>query len=308
MLRVGVVGVGNMGYHHARVYSELAKEGKVELVGVADANFERAKEVAKQFNTKPFADYKDLIKEGLDAVSIAVPTSLHKNVALEFIENGINVLVEKPIAESVESAKEIINAARKNRVILMVGHIERFNPAVLKLKEVLEEGLLGNIATLTAKRVGPLPPQIKDVGVIVDLAVHDIDVMSFLLNERVKDVYAKAGSVKNPLELEDFAVIVLSFNSAIGVVETNWLTPHKVRRLTVVGTEGVAELNYINQELTLYTENWIKKAKIKKSEPLKNELEHFIECVEKSLKPRVSGEDGLHALQVALKAIINAKR
>jgi len=306
MLRVGVVGVGNMGFHHARIYSELTREGRVELVGVADANFERAKEVAEKFKTRAFADYKELIKE-VDAVSIAVPTSLHRQVALEFIENGVHVLVEKPIAESIESAEEIIKAAKNNEVVLMVGHVERFNPGVLKLKEVLDEGLIGKVVTLTAKRVGPLPPQIKDVGVIVDLAVHDIDVMSFLLGDKVKNVYARAGSAKNPLELEDYAIIMLNFGDATGIVETNWLTPHKVRTLSVVGTEGIAELDYITQKLVIYNHEWVKEAKVNVKEPLRNELEHFVECVEKGVKPLVSGEEGLHALKVAIKALESAK-
>lgn len=307
MLRVGVVGVGNMGFHHARIYSELAKEGKVELVGVADANFERAKEIASKFNTKAFSDYKGLIGR-VDAVSIAVPTSLHRQVALDFIENGVSVLVEKPIAESIESAQEIIRAARKNNVTLMVGHVERFNPAVLKLKEVLDENLIGKVVTLTAKRVGPLPPQIKDVGVIIDLAVHDIDIMSFLIERNVRKVYAKAGSAKNPLELEDYAIIMLDFENATGIVETNWLTPHKVRTLSVVGTEGIAELDYITQKLVLYDHEWVREAKVQFKEPLRNELEHFVECVKKKERPLVSGEEGLHALMVAIKALESANR
>ena len=307
MLRVGVVGVGNMGRHHARIYSELSKEGKVEFVGVADANLERAKEVASQFKTRAFANYKELV-ERVDAVSIAVPTSLHRQVALEFIENGVSVLVEKPIAESIENAEEIIRVAKKNNVTLMVGHVERFNPCVLKLKEILDENLIGKVVTLTAKRVGPLPPQIKDVGVIIDLAVHDIDVMSFLLERNVRKVYARAGSAKNPLELEDYAIIMLDFENATGVVETNWLTPHKVRTLSVVGTEGIAELNYITQKLILYNHEWVKEAKVQFKEPLRNELEHFIECVKKKKKPLVNGEEGLHALVVAIKALESANK
>ncbi|MDK2783378.1 MAG: UDP-N-acetylglucosamine 3-dehydrogenase [Thermococcaceae archaeon] len=307
MLRVGVVGVGNMGFHHARIYSELAKEGKVELVGVADANFERAKEIASKFNTKAFSDYKGLIGR-VDAVSIAVPTSLHRQVALDFIENGVSVLVEKPIAESIESAQEIIRAARKNNITLMVGHVERFNPAVLKLKEVLDENLIGKIVTLTAKRVGPLPPQIKDVGVIIDLAVHDIDIMSFLIERNVRKVYAKAGSVKNSLGLDDYGILMLDFEIATGIVETNRLTPHKVRTLTVVGTEGIAELDYITQKLVLYDHEWVREAKVQFKEPLRNELEHFVECVKKKERPLVSGEDGLHALMVAIKALESANR
>ncbi|USS41016.1 UDP-N-acetylglucosamine 3-dehydrogenase [Thermococcus aggregans] len=309
MLRVGVVGVGNMGFHHARIYSELAKEGKIELVGVADANLERAKEVASQFRTKAFGDYRELVKEGIDAVSIAVPTSLHKKVALEFIENGVSVLVEKPIAESIESAQEIIRAAKKNDVTLMVGHVERFNPAVLKLKESISNGLLGKIVTMNAKRVGPMVVRIADVGVIIDLAVHDIDVMSFLADSKVKEVYAKARNVKHPSGVDDYALILLSFKHNVdGIIETNRLTPHKTRTLNVVGTEGIAYLDYINQTLQIYDEKWVRKAKIQKQEPLRIEIEHFINCVVNKERPLVSGEDGLHALEVAVKALESANK
>ena len=309
MLRVGVVGVGNMGYHHARVYSELAKEGKVELVGVADANFERAKEVAKKFNTIPYGDYRELAKEELDAVNIAVPTSLHKQVALEFIEKGVNVLIEKPIAESIESAQEIIKAAKANNVILMVGHIERFNPAVLKLKESIQEGLLGEVVSISAKRVGPMAVRIRDVGIIIDLGVHDIDVISFLFGDKVKKVYARAGSVKHPAGVEDHALIMLGFsNGKSGIVETNWLTPHKTRTLTAVGTKGIAYLDYIEQKLVIYNNKWEREAKVNKREPLRNEIEHFIDCVVNDNTPLISGEDGLHTLKVALKALESTKK
>ncbi|MDK2870479.1 MAG: UDP-N-acetylglucosamine 3-dehydrogenase [Pyrococcus sp.] len=309
MLRVGVVGVGNMGFHHARVYSELAREGKVELVGVADVNFERAREVAKKFNTIPYADYKELAKEDLDAVSIAVPTSLHKQVAIEFMERGINVLVEKPIAESIESAREMIRVAKENKVILMVGHIERFNPAVIKLKESIEKGLLGEVVSISAKRVGPMAIRIRDVGIIIDLGVHDIDVISYLFNDRVRKVYARAGNVKHPAGVEDHALIMLGFsNGKSGIIETNWLTPHKTRTLTAVGTEGIAYLDYIQQKLVIYNDEWEKIAKIERREPLKNEIEHFIECIKENKEPLISGEDGLHVLKVALKALESSKR
>jgi len=308
MLRVGVVGVGNMGKHHARIYSELSKEGKVEFVGVADANLERAKEVASQFKTKAFGDYRELVGE-VDAVSMAVPTSLHKQVVLEFIENGVSVLIEKPIAESIESAQEIIRAAKKNNVTLMVGHVERFNPAVLKLKEAINQGLLGEIVTMNAKRVGPMVVRIADVGVIIDLAVHDIDVMSFLSASKVKEVYAKARNVKHPAKVDDYALILLGFDRGMdGVIETNRLTPHKTRTLNIVGTKGIAYLDYINQSLVVYDEEWVKEAKIQKQEPLRNELEHFIKCVKEKEVPLVSGEDGLHALEVAVKALESANK
>ncbi|NJE05725.1 Gfo/Idh/MocA family oxidoreductase [Thermococcus sp. M36] len=307
MLRVGVVGVGNMGYHHARAYSELARDGKVELVGVADANFERAKEVAKKFDTIPYADYKKLAKEKLDAVTIAVPTSIHKQVALEFIEAGTSVLVEKPIADTIENAEAILRAAEEKDVTLMVGHIERFNPAVLKLKEKIDEGLLGKIVTISAKRVGPMAARIRDVGIIIDLGVHDIDVISFLFGEPVRTVYAKAGNVVHPAGVEDHALITLGFDDGSGIVETNWLTPHKTRTLTVVGTAGIAYVDYIDQTLKIYNHEWIREAKIEKREPLKNEIEHFIECVEHKKRPITDGKAGLHALKVAIKALESAR-
>ncbi|ASJ11439.1 UDP-N-acetylglucosamine 3-dehydrogenase [Thermococcus thioreducens] len=307
MLRVGVVGVGMMGQHHVRVYSELAREGKVELVGIADANFERARELARKFNTVPYSDYRGLVKEKLDAVSIAVPTSLHKDVALEFIKVGTNVLVEKPIADSIENAQAIINAAEENEVILMIGHIERFNPAVLKLKEKIDEGLLGKIVTISAKRVGPMAARIRDVGIIIDLGVHDIDVISYLFGEPVRTVYARAGNVIHPAGVEDHALITLGFNDGSGIVETNWLTPHKTRTLTVVGTEGIAYVDYIDQTLKIYNHEWIREAKIERREPLRNEIEHFIECIEYEKKPITDGKAGLHALKVAIKALESAR-
>jgi len=247
--------------------------------------------------------------EKVDAVSIAVPTSLHREVALEFIENGVSVLVEKPIAESIENAQEIMRAAKKNNVTLMVGHVERFNPAVLKLKEAISQGLLGEIVTMNAKRVGPMVVRIADVGVIIDLAVHDIDVMSFLADSRVKEVYAKARNVKHPAKVDDYALILLGFDKGMdGVIETNRLTPHKTRTLNIVGTKGIAYLDYINQSLVVYDEEWVKEAKIQKQEPLRNELEHFIKCVEEKKVPLVGGEDGLHALEVAVKALESAGR
>ncbi|NJF25179.1 UDP-N-acetylglucosamine 3-dehydrogenase [Thermococcus sp. Bubb.Bath] len=307
MLRVGVVGVGMMGQHHVRVYSELAKEGKVELVGIADANFERAKELAKKYGTTPYADYRELVKEKLDAVSIAVPTSLHREVALEFIKAGTSVLVEKPIADTIENGQTIIKAAEEAGVTLAVGHIERFNPAVLRLKELIDRGELGKIVTITAKRVGPMAARIRDVGIIIDLGVHDIDVISYLFGERVKTVYSRAGNVLHPAGVEDHALITIGFEDGSGIVETNWLTPHKTRTLNVVGTGGIAYLDYIEQSLKLYNHEWIKEAKIQKREPLRNELEHFIECVETGKRPIVDGEAGLHALKVALLAQESAR-
>jgi len=303
-VRVAVVGVGSMGYHHARVYRELSRTMPIELVGVVDANYERARRVAFEFNTKAFASVEALLREGVDAASIAVPTSLHRDIALELIEDGVHVLVEKPIADTLEKALEIVRAAEKQGVILLVGHIERFNPAVQMLREILMEGELGEPITISAKRVGPFVQRISDTGVIVDLAVHDIDVMNYLLGRGPSSVYAKARNIKHPSGFEDYALIMLSYDNLVdGIIEVNRLTPYKARQLTVVGTRGIAELDYISQSLRIYNERYIKEARVPREEPLKRELRHFIECVTDNKKPLVSGAEGVLALQVALAAI-----
>jgi len=297
-LRAGVIGVGAMGKNHARLYSELPG---AELIGVSDVNETLVASIARSYGCKPYADYHDLLGENLDAVSIVVPTTLHKQVALDAIKRGINVLVEKPIADTVENADEIIEAARENGVKLMVGHVERFNPAIIKLKE-----LIGNIVSISAKRVGPYNPRIRDVGIVLDLGTHDIDIMSYLYGEKIKEVYASAGTVVH--SHEDHAIITLNFDSgSSGVIDTNWLTPHKVRNLTVIGSQGIAEVNCIDETLRIFDQEWVRDAKIGKEEPLKLELLHFIDCVQHDKKPLVSGEDGRHALEVAIAAVESAR-
>jgi len=301
-LRAGVVGVGAMGRNHARLYSQLPG---VALVGVADADEALATSIARQYDCQPYADYNDLLGQNLDMVSVVVPTTLHRAAALAAIEKGVHVLVEKPISDAVKNADEMIEAARRKGVKLMVGHVERFNPAVSKLKALVDEGLLGEIVSVSTRRVGPYNPRIRDVGIILDLGAHDIDIMHYLYGEKVKQVYASAGTVVH--SHEDHAIITLNFpNGGSGVIDTNWLTPHKVRSLTVVGSKAIAEVNYIEQTLRIFDEAWIRDAKVEKDEPLKLELLHFIDCVRNDRQPLVTGEQGRHALAVALAAIQSA--
>ena len=302
-LRVGVIGVGAMGRHHARVYSSLPM---ADLVGVADVDQRAAKEVAKLYNTTAFSDCEELLSMGLDAVSIAVPTSLHADVAIKAAECGADMLIEKPIADSIKNAEKIVRAARKEGVKVMVGHIERFNPAVLRLKELIEAGELGDVLTISCKRVGPYSPRIRDVGIIIDLAVHDIDTISYLYGERAESVYAVAGSTFHTLE--DYASLIVRFNpSRAGLIETNWLTPKKVRSLTAVGTGGVANLDYLNQTLEISRGDTTVNVDVEKDEPLRVELETFLRCIAKDECPEPSGEDGIYVLSVAISAIRSYK-
>lgn len=303
MLRVGVIGAGAMGKNHIRIYSEMPD---VELAGISDIDRALVEELAEQYQTKAFTNYKELLNEGLDAVSIVVPTKMHRQVAIDAIEAGAHVLVEKPIADTVENADAIIKAAKDKKRLAMVGHIERFNPAVTKLKEIIDSGLLGKIVSISTTRVGPYNPRIRDVGVILDIGVHDIDVISYLYGRPVNQVYAVAGADIH--SFEDHATIHMRLdNEFSGLVEVNWLTPHKIRKLTAVGVDGVAYLDYIDQSVELHDSNWIRKAKIESKEPLKNELEYFIDCINKGKQPEPCAMDGKHALKVSLAAISSYK-
>jgi len=295
MVKVGVVGVGAMGQHHARLYFGLA----CKLVAIADKNLERAKEIGEKYRTRYYQDHRALLGE-VEAVSIAVPTSLHKEVTLDFIENGVHCLVEKPIASTLEEAKEMIRAAERRDVKLMVGHVERFNPAVIKLKELVEGGALGELIIISTRRVGPFVPRVRDVGIIIDAATHDIDIARYLVGREPVGVFAKAGRIRH--EKEDHAIIVLDFDGTVASIEVNWFTPHKVRSLVATGTEGIAYLDYIEQTVEIYDSEWKKIPEIKREEPLKLELEHFLDCIETNRKPLIDGNEGLKVLEIAMRA------
>jgi UDP-N-acetylglucosamine 3-dehydrogenase len=298
-MRIGVIGVGKMGHNHARIFSEMKR---VNLVGIADVNETLVREVAEEFKTTPYVNHNDLLAQNLDAVSIVVPTTLHKPVALDALNAGCHILVEKPISDTIENGVDMINAANKAGKKLLVGHIERFNPAVDILKEIIEDQVLGDIVSISSKRVGPYSPRITDSGIILDLAPHDIDVISYLYGDRVREVYAVAGKAFHAYE--DHASIMLKFRRGnAGVIETSWLPPHRVRKLNVVGNAGVATLDFIEQKVIVYDKNWAREANVDRQEPLRNELEYFVNMADNGDGPLVTGEDSLHALAVALTAI-----
>ncbi len=294
-MKVGVIGTGLMGWHHARVYRELG----VDLVGVADTDMTRAEEVADKYQTKAYTDYTQLLEQGLDAVSVVVPPRLHAEIAVCVADHGINMLVEKPISDSVESAKQIINAAKKAKLILMVGYIERFNPTVQKLKQIIDEGVLGDLIVLSSRRVGPFVTRVKDIGITMDVASHDIDIARYLTNMEPVEVLAKSNAVKN--EKGDCALMILDFGRITASIEVNWFTPHKVRTLVVTGTDGIAYIDYMKQSVKIFNSDWEMEPKIEKAEPLFLELKHFLESVEQGKESMVSGEDALKTLEIALK-------
>ena len=225
-LRVGVVGVGVMGSNHARVLAGLPN---TELVGVADPDRKQTEFVARTLGCAAVGSINELLDLKVDAITIAAPTHLHHDIALTCIARGVHVLVEKPIASSVEEGREIISAARRAGVTLMIGHVERFNPAVEAIKEAIRGEVILSIAIT---RVGPFPPRMSNVGVVIDLAVHDIDLIRWFTDSDIVEVQPQLSSAV--AEREDIAL--LQFRTASGVlahINTNWLTPFKARNVTV---------------------------------------------------------------------------
>ena len=304
-VNVGVIGVGAMGYNHARVYSKLEN---ANLMAVSDLLKEKSEEVSKEYNTKGFMDYNEILNmPEIDAVSVCVPTTHHFNVVMDAIEHGKHVLVEKPIAFTLREAKTMVKAAKDEGVKLATGHVERFNPAVEKSKELIKSDIIGEIVSASAKRVGPFPPRIKDVGVAIDLAIHEVDIMFYLFESPVSRIYANMGSRLEKCEYEDHAEIMSKFkNGIIGMLEVNWLTPYKKRKLEITGVEGIIAIDYIDQSVNVYGKS-TQNVDVPYKEPLREELSSFLSAVKNDEDPKITGEDGIHALKVVTAAMKSAK-
>jgi UDP-N-acetylglucosamine 3-dehydrogenase len=324
-LRIALVGAGAMGVNHLRVLRDF-EEGVVSVVGVAESYPETLARAERIFHVPGFADYRAMIEQAKpDLVVVVTPTATHSEVASFALERGCHTLVEKPIAHSVEEARALVELARARGVVLAVGHVERFNPAVRKLKQLLEEGALGEIYQLHGRRLGPFPPRIRDVGVTLDLATHDLDAMRFVTGSRVDTVFAQTRQLVRH-NFEDLLLAVLRFDSgALGMLDVNRLTPTKARELTVTGEKGMFYLNYLTQELT-FTENdyepsaWgqmgslagvsdgvMTRFKVHKAEPLRLEYEDIMRAIHEGAQAGVSGEDGLTALAIAQDILESAK-
>jgi hypothetical protein len=302
VLRVGVVGVGVMGSNHARV---LAGVSGIALVGVADPDRAQRNLVTNVLGCPAVESLEALLDLGVDAVTIAAPTHLHHEIALTCISRGIHVLVEKPIASSVEEGRSIIAAARRAGVTLMVGHVERFNPAV----QAIKEAICGeDILSIAITRVGPFPPRMSNVGVVIDLAVHDIDLIRWFTDSDIVEVQPQLSSAV--AEREDIAL--LQFRTASGVlahINTNWLTPFKARNVTVATRDKYIMGDLLTRQVTecfgfqpdgSYS---MRHLSVGHEEPLRAELLAFVDAVRSGKPPAVSGDEGVASLEIATRCL-----
>jgi UDP-N-acetylglucosamine 3-dehydrogenase len=301
-LRLGVIGVGVMGSNHARVLAGLSG---ITLVGVADPDRGQRDLVNRVLGCPAVDNFEALLKLDLDAVTIAAPTHLHEEIALACIAQGIHVLVEKPIASSVQEGRNIIAAARRAGVTLMVGHVERFNPAVIAIKEALRGE---DILSIAITRVGPFPPRMSNVGIVIDLAVHDIDLIRWFTDSDIIEVQPQLSNAV--AEREDIAL--LQFRTASGVlahINTNWLTPFKARNVTVATRGKYLMGDLLTRQVTecfgfqpdgAYS---MRHVSVGHDEPLRAELIAFAEAVRTGRTPAVTGEEGVESLEIATRCL-----
>ncbi|UCH81704.1 MAG: Gfo/Idh/MocA family oxidoreductase [Nitrospiraceae bacterium] len=296
MINVAVIGVGSIGMHHARIYADM---DDVKLVGVVDINYDRAHEVASQYNCHAYRDYMEVI-DTVDAVSIAVPTTLHFETGMDFLKHNKCILLEKPITSTIAEADSLINEAEKRNLIFQVGHLERFNSGVSLISNMVDRPQF-----IESQRLSPFLGRGIDVDVTLDLMIHDIDIILSLVNSEISDIRATGAKVLT--ENIDVAHAWIEFeNGCIAEAVTSRMATDKVRQLKVFQHNAYLSLDYQRQEITTYmkTNNGTVQQTTERpeeKEPLKEQLISFIDCVKRSDQPLVSGHEGKEALKVALK-------
>lgn len=309
-LKIGVIGVGHMGQYHVNVLSSMLSHS---LIGIYDLNLDHAEQLATKYETRAFASLEQLLGR-VDAVTIAVPTNLHYDIARKALEYDCHVLLEKPMTETVEEAKTLLELAKQKNKILQVGHVERFNGAVMELHKIVTEPLF-----IESKRISPFTPRIKDVGVILDVMIHDLDIVLNLVNSPIQSYHATGRSVYT--DHEDVAIITLNFESGcVATLVGSRVSQNKQRILNISQDKSYINLNYTNQDIEIHRqastaylmtkeeikysqESFVEKLYVHKDNPLKSEHEYFYNCIVDGIDPFVPNEKDVETLSIALGSI-----
>jgi predicted dehydrogenase len=300
-VKVGIIGVGYLGTQHARILSYLEE---AELIGVADIDFKKAMVIGNRHGVKYYDNYENMLDE-VDAGIVATPTSEHFAISMKLLQKGKSVLVEKPITETVEQAEKLIEASNKNGTILQIGHLERFNPAVEALEDLISEPKF-----IEVQRLGSFSARSLDIDVVLDLMIHDLDIIMALIKDEVKVIRSSGIHVLS--DKIDIANARLEFASGcIATLTASRVHQGKVRKLRIFEPTSYYSIDYIDQEVKVFPLNGrqtdIKTLKIKKEEPLKKELQNFFRCIIDGKKRKVTGEEGLRALKLAYSVLNEAE-
>ena len=302
-MKVVQIGVGGWGKNHSRVLSEFGV-----LSAVCDANSERAEEFGEKHSVNFYNSFESLLEqEEFDAALVCTPTFTHSDITTRLIENKKHVFVEKPMTYLSEDGQNLIALAKRNNVILTCGYIERFNPAVASVKDFIKSQKYGDLIRLEFYREHRMPQHIKDVGVIYDTSVHDIDTAMWLFDETPEIVFAIAGRINH--EHEDFATITLGFkDNRTATISSNWITPIRVRNFNAVCTEARIFSDFITQEIRIETDNGTENPKNEKAEPLSLEIKNFLDAIDGKDDLLVKPEQAVNVTKIAEAALLSSQR
>ncbi len=301
-MKIAQIGIGGWGKNHVRILSQLGV-----LSAVCDVDKNRSKEFGEQFSVNHYDSVDSLLdSEQFDAAFVCTPTSTHSAIASQLIQSKKHVFVEKPMTYLSKEGEDLLELANKNHVILSCGYIERFNPAVEIVKDFVKSKKYGDLVMLEFHRENRMPPHIKDVGIIYDTSVHDIDTAIWLFDDTPEVVFARAGKIKH--EHEDFASIMLGFkNNKVAIISSNWITPTRVRTFNAVCTEGIISSDFITQEVKIETKNDTEIPRKEKQEPLLLEIQNFLGAIEGKNDLTVKAEQAVNVTKIAEAAVLSSQ-
>jgi UDP-N-acetylglucosamine 3-dehydrogenase len=302
-MKIVQIGTGGWGKNHTRILSELGV-----LVAICDVNLEKSKEYGEKYSVNYYQSIEELLEsEEFDGAFVVTPTSTHTKIAMKLLESKKHVFVEKPMTYKSEDGEKLARLAEKNKVILTCGYIERFNPAVNVVKKIVNEKKYGELVMLEFHRENRMPLHIKDVGIIYDTSVHDIDTANWLFNDMPQVVFARAGKIKH--EHEDFASIMLGYkNNKVAIISSNWITPKKVRKFSAVCTEAIISSDFISQEIIVEKNEESEIIHNKKEEPLLREIQNFLDAIEKKTEQIVKSQEAVSVTKIAEAALLSSQK
>jgi UDP-N-acetylglucosamine 3-dehydrogenase len=302
-MKVAQIGVGGWGKNHARVLSQLGV-----LTAICDADQKRAQETAQKYGVNHYTSIDDMLNaENVGAVFVCTPTSTHFEIATKLIQKKINVFIEKPMTYDSKEGIHLLELAKKNKVLLTCGYIERFNPAVEAVKDFVKSKKYGELIMLEFHRENRMPLHIKDVGIIYDTSVHDIDTAMWLFDDTPEVVFARSGKIRH--EHEDFATIMLGFkDNKVAIISSNWITTARIRHFNAVCTEGIISGDFVSQEVRIQKEQQAEPLTREKQEPLTLEIKSFLDALDGKHNHRVSAQDAVNVTKVAEAALLSSHK
>ena len=302
-MKIAQVGVGGWGKNHTRILSHLGV-----LTAVCDADKERSQEYGKKYSINHYDSIDHLLEyEEFDAAFVCTPTSTHSSIASQLIQAKKHVFVEKPMTYLSEDGEDLLKLAKKNKVLLSCGYIERFNPAVDTVKQMVQSKKYGELVMLEFHRENRMPPHIKDVGIIYDTSVHDIDTAMWLFDDTPEVVFARAGQIKH--EHEDFASIMLGFkDNKIAIISSNWITPTRIRTFNAVCTDAIISADFISQEVKIEKSDDTAIPRKEQQEPLLREIQSFLGAIEGKNELVVKPEDAVNVTKIAEASLLSSQK